>query len=163
MWTINGPTCEFFVPEGDMIDETTVACHYTARSKNLNFESSPLLLSLHDLVNNTLLNPSSSMYVNELLGNVKIDTGMLFEVTDFPLKVGENSFGTATMGFGDFKLLGLDTVDRLRIFDNRPYGPGGEATAFTGGDDDMNSTMRRLLLADPTEFSHADNKFVIRK
>jgi hypothetical protein len=173
MQTINGPTCEFFVPEGTVMDETTVACHYTARSKNLNFESSPLLRGLHDFMNSSLLNPESSFYVNELLGKVNIDTEFVFEVTDFPLQIGDNSFGTATMGFGEFKLLGLNTVDRLRIFDNRPYAPGGEATAFTDADEgeptpedtDMNSTMRRrrALLADPTEFDQKDNKFVIRK
>jgi hypothetical protein len=174
--SINGPTCTWAPPDVADLDPTTVACFYTSESKLINFEKAEGLQDLRSFINSSLLNPDSAFYANNYLkvlaGSLKSDMYML---EDFPLKYNGASFGTATLGIGEFTIIGLDTLDRLQLLDASPYEEGGDGLRFTNGDeyepwvtptddgmDGGNSTMRRRLAANQEDYGYQDNKYTSR-
>jgi hypothetical protein len=166
-----------------MLDATTVACVYSAESKILNFEKAQALQDLRSFVNTSLLNPDSALYINNFLSSVadSMTSDMFMILEDFPLNYNGREYGMATIGVGEFTLVGLHTLDRLQLFDASPYQEGGNGLRFTNGEeyepwvtptgedtdpmedmDDGNSTMRRRLALDHSDYGYQDNKYTAR-
>ena len=123
----DGRTCEWAPPDGE-ITENTVACFYTRESRVLNFATSPGLTQLKNFVDDSLMNPDSSFYVNSFLSAFagSITTDLAKPIDNFPLAYNGAEYGKATVGFGALNITGLNTIDRLQILDVTPFAPGGD-------------------------------------
>jgi len=81
---------------------------------------------MNHFIEEKLLNPTSDLYINNLVGNLVGDISTkLYEYKGIPIKYQGNSYGTFSVGFGKFTLRNLDEIDVLKIFDTRPYEYGG--------------------------------------
>lgn len=163
--TLNGPSCEWAPPD-ITLTATTVACFYTKGSKDLNFESAKGLDDLKYFVDNSLLAEDSAFNINGVMrafaGNLK---SKMFQINDFPLKYNGGDYGKATIGVGNFRIVGLNTVDRLEIFDNAPYGPNGTERFKNSPEYEATGAMagrRRQLSETSDNFGYLDNKFMTR-
>ncbi|KAH9254574.1 hypothetical protein BASA81_007331 [Batrachochytrium salamandrivorans] len=162
--TLNGPTCEWAPPDISLT-ATTVACFYTKSSKDLNFQSAKGLDDLKYFVDNSLLAEDSALNINGIMkafaSNLK---SKMFQLNDLPLKYNGGDYGKATIGVGNFRIVGLNTVDRLQIFDNAPYGVNGSERFKNSPEYEASGEMvgRRQLSETSDGFGYLSNKFMTR-